>query len=196
MARGTARLLHPMGRGRGGACDLVGALRGFDRLQEVTALEGFESRRRQAAHAERQSLQRRARIRGLFEDHNGNAGESEFAGEEEPNGARAGDDDVMGGGMMDRHKRSLVDDVRPERSSSWTPHGRTMDARKSVHCSSVRCPRREAKDQSFRYRKDLGSPDQVCLFRRRLHSRMEVAVQSQPSMRQVSATTGLRRTSS
>ena len=29
---------------------------------------------------------------------------------------------------------------------------------------------REAKDQSFRYRKDLGLPDQVCLFRHGPHS--------------------------
>lgn len=28
----------------------------------------------------------------------------------------------------------------------------------------------EAKDQSFRYRKDLGLPNQVCLFRQRLYS--------------------------
>jgi hypothetical protein len=28
--------------------------------------------------------------------------------------------------------------------------------------------RHEAKDQSSRYREDLGSPDQVCLFRQRL----------------------------
>jgi hypothetical protein len=31
-------------------------------------------------------------------------------------------------------------------------------------------PGREAKDQSFRYRKDLGLPNQVCLFRLGAHS--------------------------
>lgn len=135
MARGAAGRLHPVRRGLGGAGGRVDALCGFNRGQEVAAIEGFERRRGQAAHAERQPLQRRPRIRSPFEDHHGNPGKSELAGEEEPNRAGAGDNDVMGGGMMDRHGRSLVEDVRPERSSSLRPRGRTTGARQSVQGS-------------------------------------------------------------
>jgi hypothetical protein len=58
MAGGTARLLRPVGGGLGGAGGRVEALHGFDSIQEVAAIEGFEGRRREAAHAERQALQR------------------------------------------------------------------------------------------------------------------------------------------
>ncbi len=36
----------------------------------------------------------------------------------------------------------------------------------------------EAKDQSFRYRKDLGLPNQVCLFRRWKHTAVAMGPQA------------------
>ena len=56
-------------------------------------------------------------------------------------------------------------DVRPERSSFENHTDERLDA---WTASNVRRGDlvREAKDQSFRYRKDLGLPNQVCLFRR------------------------------
>src|ERR1700744_3438254 len=57
-------------------------------------------------------------------------------------------------------------DVRPERSSIENHTDERLDA-----CAASNVRRgdllREAKDQSFRYRKDLDLPNQVCLFRHR-----------------------------
>ena len=46
--------------------------------------------------------------------------------------------------------------------------------------------RREAEDQSFRYRKDLGLPNQVCLFRRGVPN--ATAVDPQPLRRVLAKT--------
>ena len=45
--------------------------------------------------------------------------------------------------------------------------------------------RHEAKDQSFRYRKDLGLPNQVCLFRHRLDSVLAINPQQTEIMSQL-----------
>jgi hypothetical protein len=62
--------------------------------------------------------------------------------------------------------------VRPERfsnlSTTRTNPGAPRRASKVRRGDLVH----EAKDQSFRYRKDLGLPNQVCLFRRSIFSDM------------------------
>jgi len=65
-------------------------------------------------------------------------------------------------------KHSCVE-VRPERFSVEIHTDERSDA---CVASNVRRGDlvREAKDQSFRYRKDLGLPNQVCLFRHSVYS--------------------------
>ena len=68
-------------------------------------------------------------------------------------------------------------DVRPERFSN--PSTTRTNAGLPKRASKVRRGDlvAEAKDQSFRYRNDLGLPNQVCLFRPRPDSACEPALQ-------------------
>jgi hypothetical protein len=58
-------------------------------------------------------------------------------------------------------------DVRPERSSGLRATPANDWALEEASDVRRGGPLHEAKDQSFRYRKDLGLPNQVCLFRHR-----------------------------
>jgi hypothetical protein len=103
-------------------------------------------------------------IFGSLQHQNRQVQQAQLAGEEQADGAAAGNDDVMDIRVMLVHELLLgrcstgafFDNENPadERLDAWmAPPVRRGDL---VH---------EAKDQSFRYRKDLGLPNQVCLFR-------------------------------
>ncbi len=66
-----------------------------DLLDEAAPVEGLDARPPQPAHAERQPLQRRARILQLFEHQHRTLGEPQLAGQEQPDRAGPGDDHVV-----------------------------------------------------------------------------------------------------
>jgi hypothetical protein len=104
----------------------------------------------------------------LLQHQHGTPREAQLAGENQADGTCAGDDNIINGGGRGVHKlllgrcptgaflrlEYLTDEHMGARSASDVRRGDL------VH---------EAKDQSFRYRKDLGLPNQVCLFRRVPH---------------------------
>ena len=63
-------------------------------IQQAAAVQGRDRRRRQAAYAERQLLERRLRVRFALQHKDGAARQRQFAGEEKTDGTGAGDDDV------------------------------------------------------------------------------------------------------
>ncbi len=164
MSRGPALLRHPVGGGLGGACGVVRALRRSDAVEQAAAIERLEGRRRQTAKPEWQRLQGRGWIARLLQNNPGASCEAQFTGQEESDRAGASDDDIMGvlvvwhGMLLGRlSSTGAFHDWRPQRTNDWARSKSVRVRRGDL--------RHEAKDQSFRHRKDLGSPDQVCLFR-------------------------------
>jgi hypothetical protein len=64
-------------------------------VQQSAPIKRFDGRYRQAAHAERQFLQRRVRVLRALQHQHGNAGKAQLAGQEQADRASPGDDDVM-----------------------------------------------------------------------------------------------------
>ena len=63
-------------------------------VEQAAPVQRFDRWHRQAANAEGQLLELRVRIGLAFQHQHGSAGEREFAGEEQTDGAGAGDEDV------------------------------------------------------------------------------------------------------
>lgn len=93
MTGGPSRLLHPMrstpDRAR------ARALHRHDFIQQATPVKGFGCRDRQATQAERQLLQSRMRVVGLFQQQHRDTGEPQLAREKQADGAGTGNDDVV-----------------------------------------------------------------------------------------------------
>jgi len=133
-------------------------------------VKGLSCRNRQAAQAEWQLLQRRMRALRFLQHQHRETGEPQLAGEKQADGARAGNDnvvDISGLGLHETLLWSMFD-----RSVPWSLENHTDERLSACVAPDVRRGDlvHKAKDQSFRYQKDLGLPDQVCLFRRGLYN--------------------------
>lgn len=93
MTGGPARLLHPVC----GTLDRTRrrALRGQDIVKQTAPVKGFRRGQRQAAQAERKLLQRRVRIRCLFQHQHRETAEPQLAGEKQADRSGTGNDDVV-----------------------------------------------------------------------------------------------------
>jgi hypothetical protein len=96
MARGAARLLHPMRDGRSAlATRVVRALRRGEVVQQPATIEGFDGGRGKAAHAEWKPLQGRVRVFGLLKRQHRKACEAQLTGEKQADRSRPGDYDII-----------------------------------------------------------------------------------------------------
>jgi hypothetical protein len=149
---------------RSRACRIIRTLHRDYLVQQPMTVEGFEGGDREAAHSERKALQGRVWDFGSLQQQDRQVQQPKLAGEKEADRAGSGNYDVVNSRMMLMHERLLcrcptgafpqVENHTDERFDAWT----ASDVRRGDLV-------REAKDQSFRYRKDLGLPNQVCLFR-------------------------------
>ena len=168
MACGFSRLLHPvrstLDRAR------ARALRGDDLVKQTTPVKGFRCGDRESTQAERELFQRRMRVLRLLQHQHRETGEPQLAREKQADGAGTGDDDVVVICGLSLHETllwSMFDRSVPRACENHTDERLSACVAPDVRRGDLV---HKAKDQSFRYRKDLGLPDQICLFRRGLYS--------------------------
>ena len=124
--------------------------------------------RRKAAHAERKPLQGRVRVFGLLQHQHREVCEAQLTGEKQADRAGAGNHDVI------EYRAKVVHELLLCRCSTGAvprfenhTDERSAPGQRPMFVVGISCTRRP--ELSFP-RKDLGLPNQVCLFRQRLYT--------------------------
>ena len=148
----------------------------FKGIEQAAPVERFNRRQRQAAHAEGQLFQRRVRAFRLLQHQHGDTCKPELAGQQQADrpGACNHDIEEKRRWVAIIHERLLLV-VRPEQFVVLTTT-RTNGGR-SQRPTFVAGSHAWGRGQSFRFQKDLGLPNQVCLFRHRQHIGMPFGLQ-------------------
>lgn len=147
MPAGRRALLHPVcgGRNTTGACAIFRKPRRGDVVQQPSTVEGFDSRRRKAAHPEWKPLQRRARILCLLQHQHREIGKAQLTGEKQADRAGAGNDDIIEGGVAVVHELLLC---RCSTGAFLTFENHTdehLDARRPMFVVGISCTRPETR---------------------------------------------------